>query len=131
MKNYNFLNRYRPQEFTRDWNVESQDGSNQHIAKAGFTLAKAKLGNVQYTFSTYLQDQNYTGYKQSGVLKLNKNGFDILAQGSFLNTTGLTERTTFFRPIVKIEKTFFIFTFCHSSSNSGKRTLGFKFMFSI
>ena len=105
-QNFRALNPYRPREFTRDWNVESQDGSNQHIAKAGFSLAKAKLGNVQYTFSTYLQDQNYTGFKQSGILKLNKNGFDILAKGSFLNTTGLTERTTFFRPIVKIEKTF-------------------------
>lgn len=105
-RNFRALNPYRPREFTRDWNVESQDGSNQHIAKAGFALAKAKLGNVQYTFSTYLQDQNYTGYKQEGVLKLNSNGFDVLAQGNLLNTTSLTERTTFFRPKIKIEKTF-------------------------
>jgi hypothetical protein len=104
--NFRALNPYRPREFTRDWNVESEDGSNQHIARAGFMLAKPKLGNIEYTFSTYLQNQRYTGYNQSGALKIAKNGFDVLAQGSFLNATGLTERTTFFRPKIKIEKTF-------------------------
>ncbi len=105
-RNFNPLNPFRPREFTRDWNIENAVGNNQHIAKAGFILSQANLGSLEYEFSTYLQGQTYSGFKHFGTFKMNKKGFNVLAQGNLLSTAGLAENTTFFRPKVRIEKTF-------------------------
>ena len=63
-----------------DWNVETDESANQHIAKADLTLSKKNLGTIRYEFSTYLQGQTYTGLKHFGALNLNKNGWLINAE---------------------------------------------------
>ncbi len=118
-RNFQALNPFRPREFTRDWNVETDESANQHIAKAGLALSKKNLGAIRYEFSTYLQGQIYTGLKHFGALNLNKNGWLINAEGNFLNTNNLIEATNFSRPKAKIEKTF---TINDSSKTAKKRT---------
>lgn len=122
-QNFNPLNPFRPREFTRDWNIEDANGSNQHIAKGGFKLSQQGLGSLEYQFSTYLQGQTYSAFKHFGILQFNKKGWNVLAQGNLLSTASLAENTDFFRPKVKIEKTFSIQD--TSSANASPKTLKF------
>jgi hypothetical protein len=115
-RNFQALNPFRPREFIRDWNIETDQQANQHIAKADLILSKKGLGAIRYEFSTYLQGQTYTGLKHFGALNLNKNGWLISAEGNLLTTNSLNESTNFVRPKGKIEKTFTL----RDSSNTKK-----------
>jgi hypothetical protein len=100
------LNPYRPAEFTRDWNVNRSVNdvgivtrpTDEHLFNGGATLRTPKLGSLQYNFGGFLRDSLYTGLKHFGRYAYLKNGWDIWAQGDFLTTKSLTERSEFFRP---------------------------------
>jgi len=113
-ENFNPLNPYRNAEFMRDWNLVGQNnlmvGQNnikrtEHIGTGGFAL-KNKNTTVEYEFSGFLRDSVYTGTKHSSRLQHTKNGFNILAKGSLVNSETTVDKTNFFRPNIDISQTF-------------------------
>jgi len=104
------LNPYRPAEFTRDWNVNRTVNdvgivtrpTDEHLFNGGATLRTPKMGSLQYNFGGFLRDSLYTGLKHFGRYAYLKNGVDLWAQGDFLTTKSLTERSEFFRPKANI-----------------------------
>ena len=107
-KNFRALNPYRNAEFTRDWNISSQDveKAREQIGKGGFTITKKNLGSFSYEFSGFLRNSLYTGTKHFSRFNIKKDGFVFDLQGSLLNTDATDERSSFFRPKIDFSKTF-------------------------
>ena len=103
------LERYRPVEFERDWNLGSQGQDvlfpqQQHIGKAAINFNKSGFGNIGYGFSAFLQGLDYSGIKHSMNTAIRKKGFSIIAKGSLLNSTGLYGKTNFIRQRVDVSQ---------------------------
>ena len=111
------LNPYRPAEFVRDWNVgANQDTTAEHLAKAGISLEKNKLGEIRYEFGAFRREGFYEGARHSGGWNIHSpssqrlrwvKGWDFSGEANLLQTDGQTERTRFSRPKGDFSKTFF------------------------
>jgi len=103
------LNPYRPAEFIRDWNIGiSQDTTAEHLAKAGISLEKNKLGGLRYEFGAFRREGFYEGTRHSGGWRIQRKGWDLSSEANLLQTDGQTERTRFSRPKADFSKTFFV-----------------------
>ncbi len=103
------LERYRPVEFERDWNlnttsINSSLHPDQHLGKAGVSLVKTGLGNVGYDFSTFVNGSSYKGLKHSVSTAIRKKGFELNAKGSLLNSSGTYGSTDFIRHRVAVSQ---------------------------
>ncbi|MFT6149416.1 MAG: hypothetical protein ACJAUH_002107 [Saprospiraceae bacterium] len=103
---FNPLNPYRGREFTRDWNVTGLERTDEHIVTTGFTFKRAKVGTLQYNFSTFLKDSLYNGFRNYAVFVARPKNWDIRLEMNYLNTNELSGKSTFFRPKINISKTF-------------------------
>lgn len=106
------LERYRPVEFSRDWNLTNAFSTgnlhpDQHLGKAGFSFVKSGLGTVGYDFSTFLNGSTYTGLKHSVNTSIRKKGFTLAARGSLLNSSGTYGATNFIRHRVDVSQKIF------------------------
>ncbi|MEL6944681.1 MAG: hypothetical protein AAFO82_18650, partial [Bacteroidota bacterium] len=100
------LNPYRNAEFQRDWNIQGQERRMEQIGKGGFRLQKQGLGSLKYEFSGFVRDSIYEGQKHLVQLEVSKNGWEIDGQTNLLNSTSQIESSRFFRPKLRITKTF-------------------------
>ena len=107
------LNPYRPAEFNRDWNLRTVAtkpsdtlSAHQHLLSSSIGIGKIGLGNLTYEFGTFLQKNLYTGTRHKANLNFKKNGFNILANGSLLNTQESSTNSRFFRPNIELSQEF-------------------------
>jgi hypothetical protein len=115
------VNPYRPAEFTRDWNTDnSRDTTAESLAKGGFTLRKSNWGSAGYEFGTYSRAGVYDGRRHTGQIRLQRGGFDFIAEVNLLETTGKLERSRFSRPKFDLSRTF------SKSGKAGQKTPFFK-----
>ncbi|MDF1867334.1 MAG: hypothetical protein P1U70_21040 [Saprospiraceae bacterium] len=96
------LNPYRNAEFSRDWNIQSNEKVDEHIGRGGFQLKNKTKGNLSYLFSGFLRDSIYEGSKHFVRYNWNQKGYEILLEGNLLNGDGLEEKSQFFRPKINI-----------------------------
>ncbi len=102
------LNPYRPAEFIRDWNIgTAEKPATEHWARGGFSLQKTGWGSARYEFGAFLRESLYDGARHSAQARLQRNGFDLLAEVNLLETGGVAENTRFSRPKFDLGKTFF------------------------
>lgn len=102
------LNPYRPAEFVRDWNIgATQDTTAEHLAKAGISLEKNKLGQIRYEFGAFRREGFYDGSRHTGGWKIQRGGWDFMGEANLLQTDGQAERSRFSRPKADFSKTFF------------------------
>lgn len=109
-RNFNPLDRYRPVEFTRNWNLSGQDSSrvDQHLANGGVNLVWAQHGNVGYDLSYYqVTGGIYEGYMHNITTKYDNKGYKLNFRLSLLNAEGSVEDSRFMRPLLTAEKTFY------------------------
>jgi hypothetical protein len=117
-RQFQSLNPYRPAEFTRDWNTDSnRDTVAEQIGRGAFALENKKWGVVKYEFGAFRRQGVYDGAKHFALLSLKKNGWEMTTEGNFLKTNGLFEQTTFDRPKADFSKTFF------KKDSSGQRAM--------
>jgi hypothetical protein len=112
------LNPYRPAEFVRDWNVETnQDTTAEHLAKAGILLEKRNLGTIRYEFGSFRREGFYDGARHSGGWNFRlppkpgrkqSGGWDFTGEVNLLQTDGQLESTRFSRPKADLSRTFFV-----------------------
>lgn len=111
-ENFKALNPYRNPEFLRDWNIANIQGfanapdAQEQLAKGGFAIEKASLGSIEYGFSSFFRDSLYTGLRHTAGLNINRGGWELNSQGSYLSTEEPEQRTRFFRPKINLVKTF-------------------------
>ncbi|MBL7798413.1 MAG: hypothetical protein JNJ90_18095 [Saprospiraceae bacterium] len=107
-KRFSSLNPYRPAEFVRDWNIGATDSvATEHWAKGGLTATRKDWGNARYEFGTFVREGRYDGVRHLALLRIQRGGFDILAEANFLDSEGQAESTYFTRPKFDVGKTFF------------------------
>lgn len=111
-KDFKALNPYRAPEFLRDWNIANIQGigtapkAEEQLGRGGITLRKEGLGQVEYSFSTFLRDSIYTGYRHFSQLSLEFSGWKIDGESSWLSTDETERKTQFFRPNFSVVKSF-------------------------
>jgi hypothetical protein len=107
-RTFQALNPYRAPEFTRDWNTDaSRDTVAEQIGRGGFFLKNKQWGEARYEFGAFRRAGVYDGGRHAGVLRVQKRGWDLMAEGNFLRTDGRAESTRFSRPKLDFSKTFF------------------------
>jgi hypothetical protein len=97
-KNLRTVERYRPVEFDRDWNLAGvvQDGD-QVLSSASVGLLAGKRGAATLTGSLFHIDRRYDGFRQALQGKLQVGKFDLTADGSQLNTMAGPVSSNFLR----------------------------------
>ncbi len=102
------LEAYRPVEFGRNWNVNQNDTSkqNEHIGLGSIAL-KLKSGlQAKYQLGIYrLDNKVYEGMQQVINLAYNNKGWQLLMNGSYLESNSIIyNNTKFFRPNFNFSK---------------------------
>ena len=99
------IERYRTVEFDRDWNLGTTTIQNDEYAGSVQTsLSKTNLGIFSYQLKTYLKGEDYKGLMNMASTQLTLSNFRINADGSYLNTKGLSTRTNFLRHSAEISR---------------------------
>lgn len=98
-KQFKEIERYRSVEFYRDWsvrNIEFVDDQQWMEAYTGFEKPQEFL--LKYTLATFLSGNIYNGLRHQANASFSKSGFNLKANGSYLETNGLAlSKTTFYK----------------------------------
>ena len=111
-KNFTPIERYRPVEFTRDWNVTSTDTADENIATFQTGLSNKKYGNVTYELGSYTKGDLYNGLHNQLNTNLTWDKFHLLTSGSYLTTDDQQSqsKTQYYKHMEDLSKTFGRFT---------------------
>jgi len=96
-QNFSPLERYRPVEFARDWNLTSDSVlHDESLLSAAVTLGNKKdiLG---YGFQSLLEGDAYTGIKHNVLLKVREGKVGVDFAGSLLNTQTLASQSVYYK----------------------------------
>lgn len=99
---FTFIERYRPIEFERDWNLGwgtfRTPTADQHMVVTSFRYGSMKQKFITgYDFSAFNEGTQYTGIKNGIVLGANTKRLRVAFNGSILNSTGAYGKTDFKR----------------------------------
>ena len=101
-KDFNIINPYRNQEFTRDWNITNIVKETQHLGRAFLNQRFGKKLYLNYGVSGLFQDIYFQGIKQEASIGLTLKKTTITTNISYLNSQSPTERSQFSRPSATI-----------------------------
>jgi len=111
--NFKSISPYRSPEFSRDWNLANVNGvadasvlAQEQLSSAGVSIIRPKWGAVNYRWSIFDRRGFYQGQRHNGSFLLNRNGWKILAQNSWLNSQSNSQISRFIRPVYRLEKRF-------------------------
>ncbi|WP_179375237.1 hypothetical protein [Winogradskyella wichelsiae] len=103
-KNFNTIERLYRAEFTRDWNLdtsettdETLDYGNQLLFTSGLSLSHIKKGVVTYNFEHLNYSENFIGNRHNVSANLRLGDFKIYSNSSLLNNESTINRSTFLR----------------------------------
>ncbi|MFK7937565.1 MAG: hypothetical protein AB8G22_28875, partial [Saprospiraceae bacterium] len=105
-ENFRFINPYRSAEFARDWDYDNTLKANENLSKAAVTLRKKQLGEIGYEFSGFNRDDLYNGIRHATTLRVDREGWNADGTASLVQSETTKERINFFRPRLRLEKTF-------------------------
>ncbi|MGB3524726.1 MAG: hypothetical protein WBB32_02040 [Flavobacteriales bacterium] len=110
-KDLSVVERYRPVEFDRDWNLAGvvQDGD-QVLASASVGLLNGKSGRVDLTSSIFHIDGRFDGFRQALAGKMRFGKYDAALDGSLLSTTAAQNSSNFMRNKAVVSRRFSYFT---------------------
>lgn len=101
------LDRFRPVEFTRDWNTASlTQPRDEHLAGLQSNLRRPGFGNVGFQVKTFRRGNQYAGLLNAVSTRVNWKRMVIHSDGSLLNTNGNGLNTRYLRHIVDISRVF-------------------------
>ncbi|MFT5645769.1 MAG: hypothetical protein ACI976_000443 [Aureispira sp.] len=105
-KEFEFIEPYRPREFSRDWNINLAEQTQEHLYKARLSLEGRKWGSVAYQFSGLNKDTLYNGYQHSLIVNTQYKGFQVVSNSSLVQSETPTEKSIFIRPKLDISQSF-------------------------
>lgn len=103
------LERIRDVEFTRDWGLPVQtpiSGVTENIIKGVAELKNAGNHSVTYQFTNYNRSDNYNGFQNSILHKVDIKGWQFNNQFIITNFNTLNDKGVFVRPIIDMSKLF-------------------------
>ncbi len=100
-KTFTFIERYRSIEFDRDWNrpLTGTFNNNQHLISSTAEYRVNKNSVLGYNFSSFVEDDNYKGFKHGLFSNISNKKITFNATGSLLNSETQTVSTKFLRQI--------------------------------
>lgn len=107
-KNFTEIERFRPVEFERDWNIESPFFNDEHFADLTLHYKHKEYFNGQYQFALLNSKSEYEGLRNVLNTSLRKSGYQFRLNSSLLNTKSEKKETRFIRYITEISKSFSI-----------------------
>lgn len=106
-QNFRRIERFRNVEFVRDWNIaQEEEQRNEHLGKASVVLSQENGLGLGYTFGTFQRGSTFQGYQHIPLLFYKKKDIRFRATANTISQKSTLANTTFFRPIVEVEKTF-------------------------
>jgi hypothetical protein len=101
-KYFTYIERYRPVEFERDWNLGTTayraPTADQHMIVSAFRFGSLKNKFVTgYDFSAFNEGAQYTGIKNGIILGANSKWIRTTLSASYLTSTGAYGKTDFSR----------------------------------
>ncbi|WP_405575159.1 hypothetical protein [Winogradskyella sp. Asnod2-B02-A] len=108
-KNFNTIQRLYRAEFTRDWNIDASETSeeniefgNQLLFTTGLRLSHAKKGAATYNFEHLNYSENFTGNRHQITANLRLGDFTMFSNSSYLNNESTINRSTFLRSFNRV-----------------------------
>lgn len=105
------VERYRPVEFERNWNLLGQPGTtalsmdrDQVLIGARIGLQSLKLGTADLGTQLFTLEEKYQGYRQSLVTDLRPGKYRFQFTGSLLTADARTTRSNFIRHKARVER---------------------------
>jgi hypothetical protein len=96
--NFRPIERYRPVEFERDWNVAASSApQDEHFILAGARLENRRAGFFDYQFRSYLRGTGYTGLMNTLSGDYHPSAWKLAWSGSYLHTDDYGRTTKFLR----------------------------------
>lgn len=104
-KNFSPIERFNDVEFERNWNLSSSNNnSNEHLINVNLDFINRKTTRFTYDFDYMMRESSFNGINNRLNGKINQKGFELLFNGSFLNSESLTNTTLFLRHNASISK---------------------------
>ncbi len=105
-KNFRAIERYRPVEFTRNWNIVNNKSDSLTELYGRFSLGYLLHTNhkMGYEFSFFNQQNEYTGWKQRMNYDGRWKGLTITGTLDYLTGSADNQENTFFRPRFQISQ---------------------------
>lgn len=113
-KHFNPLERFRPAEFEREWNLFSPLKNNEHYISSGITLSKKQHHSFSLIQEYLNKGTNYEGSKTLFKAKVKNGKLNLTADGSYLNTKGSAFSSAFYQHHTSL-------TFTHKKWEAGVR----------
>ncbi|GIV33361.1 MAG: hypothetical protein KatS3mg031_0896 [Chitinophagales bacterium] len=105
-RNFQALERYRPVEFTRDWNYSREDTTDEHGVRGELRYVLGDWLKLGYQLFSFLALPAYRGLRHRVSSYLNIRGYYLDATISHLTTDAPTQYSRFIRPVVEASKSF-------------------------
>lgn len=103
-KNFNFVERFRDVQFSRNWNTESEVNlkANEHLASIASKFISKKYGTIAYSIKNYSREKIYLGFEHRLDVNVLTHGLFIRSGSTLLHATSTQQQSLFIRPVVEI-----------------------------
>ncbi|NJC27494.1 hypothetical protein [Neolewinella antarctica] len=111
-KTFNPINPYRSPEFFRNWNLSNRLGTVQperrveRIAGGGLGIVRPRLGRLDYDFEQFSRGAEYLGRRHVGNVRIATDGWLVVGEANFLNSTESGAEGSFRKPSLNVTKIF-------------------------
>jgi hypothetical protein len=111
-KNFKPIERFRNVEFERDWNLGTTSIINdEHISSFQSTLIKPSVFSLTYQIKSYEKGKEYHGLMNLVQTNFRAGKANVVAAGSYLNTSGLNSKTQYLRHSADISRPLWLLLF--------------------
>ncbi|HRK82592.1 MAG TPA: hypothetical protein PLZ12_14205 [Saprospiraceae bacterium] len=111
-RHFKALNPYRSPEFQRDWSLTDIQGlgnvqaATENLGRANLAFRRSGWGVLQYGFAAFLRGSVYRGSRHTAQLDLLRKGWEMKAEGSWLEAVNAGQRNSFVRPRLRLSRSF-------------------------
>ncbi len=106
-KNFSAIERFRPVEFDRDWNIKTYDYKEQHLFGASLRLQQKNQGFAEYRFSNFIMQADYKGMRNRLLGNLNPgHRWHLDFDGSLTSSEDKALSSRFLRHHLNLSKAF-------------------------
>lgn len=106
-KKYKSYSPFRNPEFNRDWNIKDIESPlSSHFINAKFDIFRDRVVSISYGINSFSQIDYFKGIQQNGNITLQKNGWLLVSNGQWLQTSSQHESTQFIKPNLLLSKSF-------------------------
>lgn len=103
-RHFNPVERFRPLEFDRDWNLnQNKTPADENNTSLSFMLESPHKGNLRYQFRSLQKGPAYSGFMNMADARLMFGKIRVDYNASLLNSSGL-QHTSFYRHKARISK---------------------------